>query len=126
MSHWPFEVVEKDGSPLIKVQYLGEAKTFSPQEISSMVLSKMKEISEAKLGKTVKKAVVTCGSRVYIWFIHLTVLKVFQPTSMILNVLPLKMLGLLLVLMFSVLSTNLPLLLSLMALIAKAKWRRMS
>lgn len=59
ISHWPFEVVEKDGSPLIKVQYLGEDKTFSPQEISSMVLTKMKEISEAKLGKTVKKAVVT-------------------------------------------------------------------
>jgi L1 cell adhesion molecule like protein len=59
MSHWPFEVVEKDGSPLIKVQYLGESKTFSPQEISSMVLTKMKEISEAKLGKTIKKAVVT-------------------------------------------------------------------
>ncbi|KAK0483473.1 Hsp70 protein-domain-containing protein [Armillaria novae-zelandiae] len=57
--HWPFEVVEKDGSPLIKVNYLGEDKTFSPQEISSMVLTKMKEISEAKLGKTVKKAVVT-------------------------------------------------------------------
>lgn len=60
MQHWPFSVIDKDGSPLIKVQYLGEDKTFSPQEISSMVLSKMKEISEAKLGKTVKKAVVTC------------------------------------------------------------------
>jgi len=59
MTHWPFEVVEKDGSPLIKVNYLNEDKTFSPQEISSMVLMKMKEISEAKLGKTVKKAVVT-------------------------------------------------------------------
>jgi L1 cell adhesion molecule like protein len=59
MTHWPFEVIEKDGSPLIKVQYLGDDKTFSPQEISSMVLTKMKEISEAKLGKTVKKAVVT-------------------------------------------------------------------
>ncbi|KAJ7219114.1 heat shock protein 70 family [Mycena pura] len=59
MTHWPFEVVEKDGSPLVKVQYLGEDKTFSPQEISSMVLFKMKEICEAKLGKTVKKAVIT-------------------------------------------------------------------
>ena len=59
MVHWPFEVVEKDGSPMIKVQYLGEDKTFSPQEISAMVLTKMKDISEAKLGKTVKKAVVT-------------------------------------------------------------------
>lgn len=59
MVHWPFTVVEKDGSPLIQVNYLGEDKTFSPQEISSMVLTKMKEISEAKLGKTVQKAVVT-------------------------------------------------------------------
>jgi heat shock protein 1/8 len=67
MVHWPFEVVEKDGSPLIKVQYLGEDKTFSPQEISSMVLSKMKEISEAKLGKTVKKAVVTCVFLTLAW-----------------------------------------------------------
>ncbi|KAH9057093.1 heat shock protein 70 [Lactarius deliciosus] len=46
-------VVARDGSPLIK------DKTFSPQEISAMVLTKMKDISEAKLGKTVKKAVVT-------------------------------------------------------------------
>lgn len=59
MTHWPFAVIDKDGSPYVKVDYLGEEKTFSPQEISSMVLSKMKEISEAKLGKTVKKAVVT-------------------------------------------------------------------
>lgn len=59
MIHWPFEVVDKDGSPLVKVNYLGEEKSFTPQEISSMVLLKMKEISEAKLGKTVKKAVVT-------------------------------------------------------------------
>ena len=62
MTHWPFEVVDKDGSPFIKVSYLGEEKTFTPQEISAMVLSKMKEISEAKLGKTVKKAVVTSVS----------------------------------------------------------------
>lgn len=59
MTHWPFEVIDKDGSPFIKVQYLNDEKTFSPQEISSMVLMKMKEISEAKLGKEVKKAVVT-------------------------------------------------------------------
>ena len=59
VKHFPFEVIDKNGSPFIKVDYLGEEKTFSPQEISSMVLTKMKEISEAKLGKTVKKAVVT-------------------------------------------------------------------
>ncbi|KIM28818.1 hypothetical protein M408DRAFT_329262 [Serendipita vermifera MAFF 305830] len=59
MVHWPFTVVDRDGSPFIQVQYMNEEKVFSPQEISAMVLSKMKEISEAKLGKTVKKAVVT-------------------------------------------------------------------
>jgi heat shock protein 1/8 len=59
MKHWPFTVVDKEGSPFIQAQYLNETKTFSPQEISSMVLIKMKEIAEAKLGKEVKKAVVT-------------------------------------------------------------------
>ena len=59
MTHWPFKVVDQDGSPLVQVNYLGEEKKFTPQEISSMVLTKMKEISEAKLGKTVKKAVIT-------------------------------------------------------------------
>lgn len=59
MTHWPFKVVEKEGAPHISVEYFGEEKTFSPQEISAMVLSKMKDIAEAKLGKTVQKAVVT-------------------------------------------------------------------
>ena len=59
MTHWPFKVVDNDGAPFVQVNYLGEEKKFTPQEISSMVLLKMKEISEAKLGKTVKKAVVT-------------------------------------------------------------------
>ena len=60
MQHWPFKVIDKDGSPLIEVEYLNnETKTFTPQEISAMVLSKMKEISETKLNKTVKKAVIT-------------------------------------------------------------------
>ena len=126
MTHWPFEVVEKDGSPLIKVHYLGEEKTFSPQEVSSMVLSKMKEISEAKLGKTVKKAVVTYAFRVHIKLANLTAMEAFLPTSMILSVLPLKTLELLQDSMFSALSTNLPLLLSLMVLIAKARQRKMS
>lgn len=59
MQHWPFTVVDKEGSPFIEVEYLGEKKQFSPQEISAMVLSKMREIAEAKIGKEVKKAVVT-------------------------------------------------------------------
>eukprot|EP01115_Flamella_aegyptia_P005800 TRINITY_DN243_c0_g1_i2.p1 TRINITY_DN243_c0_g1~~TRINITY_DN243_c0_g1_i2.p1 ORF type:complete len:580 (-),score=344.89 TRINITY_DN243_c0_g1_i2:40-1779(-) len=45
--------------PYIQVNYKGETKTFAPEEISSMVLIKMKEIAEAYLGKTVKDAVVT-------------------------------------------------------------------
>ena len=56
---WPFKVVDSNGQPQIEVQYLDETKTFSPQEISSMVLTKMKEIAEAKIGKKVEKAVVT-------------------------------------------------------------------
>ncbi|KAL6948499.1 Heat shock protein ssb1 [Hanseniaspora vineae] len=56
---WPFTVIDQQGSPLIQVEYLGETKTFSPQEISSMVLTKMKEIAEAKIGQTVEKAVIT-------------------------------------------------------------------
>ncbi|WAQ84999.1 hypothetical protein PtA15_5A572 [Puccinia triticina] len=59
MVHWPFTVIEKDGNPFIQVDYLGETKTFSPQEISAMVLAKLKETAETKLGKEVKKAVIT-------------------------------------------------------------------
>jgi len=56
---WPFKVVDDNGSPKVQVEYLGEEKTFSPQEISAMILVKMKEIAETKLAKKVEKAVVT-------------------------------------------------------------------
>ncbi|RJE26516.1 Heat shock protein [Aspergillus sclerotialis] len=56
---WPFKVVEQGGNPVVQVDYLGETKTFTPQEISSMVLMKMKEVAETKLGKKVEKAVIT-------------------------------------------------------------------
>ncbi|KAF1819553.1 heat shock protein 70, partial [Dissoconium aciculare CBS 342.82] len=56
---WPFKVVSDDGSPRVQVEYLNETKTFSPQEISAMVLGKMKEVAEVKLGKKVSKAVIT-------------------------------------------------------------------
>ncbi|QLQ79412.1 hypothetical protein HG537_0C00590 [Torulaspora globosa] len=59
MKTWPFKVIDVDGAPVIEVQYLGETKTFSPQEISAMVLTKMKEIAEAKIGQKVEKAVIT-------------------------------------------------------------------
>lgn len=59
MKHWPFKVVDKDLKPVIQVEYKGEKKTFTPEEISSMVLTKMRETAEAYLGGTVTKAVVT-------------------------------------------------------------------
>ena len=39
---WPFKVVEDDNNPKVQVEYLGESKTFSPQEISAMVLGKVR------------------------------------------------------------------------------------
>jgi len=57
--HWSFNVVDVDSKPKIEVDYKCERKTFTPEEISSMVLTKMKETAEAYLGKEVKDAVVT-------------------------------------------------------------------
>ncbi|KAI3359957.1 hypothetical protein L3Q82_013836, partial [Scortum barcoo] len=59
MKHWPFKVVGDGGKPKIKVEYKGEDKAFYPEEISSMVLVKMKEIAEAYLGQQVSNAVIT-------------------------------------------------------------------
>jgi len=59
MKHWPFKVVNESGKPKIQVEYKNETKLFTPEEISSMVLTKMKEIAEAYLGKKVSEAVVT-------------------------------------------------------------------
>ncbi|CAF1019486.1 unnamed protein product [Adineta steineri] len=59
MKHWPFKVISDGGKPKIQVEYKNETKSFTPEEISSMVLTKMKEIAEAYLGKKVSEAVVT-------------------------------------------------------------------
>jgi L1 cell adhesion molecule like protein len=60
MKHWPFDVIEGDGGkPVIKVEFKGQEKKFSPEEISSMVLIKMKEIAESYLGREVTSAVIT-------------------------------------------------------------------
>ena len=56
---FPFNVVSKNGKPVIEVSIKGENKIFSPEEVSAMILSKMKETSEVFLGKEVKNAVVT-------------------------------------------------------------------
>ena len=58
---WPFKIVPKDGDkPVIEVEHKGETKQFSPEEISSMVLAKMKDVAESYLGQPVPNAVVTC------------------------------------------------------------------
>jgi len=60
MKHWPFKVISKGGDkPYVRVTFKGEEKEFSPEEISAMVLVKMKETAEAFMGKQVKDAVIT-------------------------------------------------------------------
>ncbi|KAF9350889.1 ATPase with role in protein import into the ER, partial [Mortierella sp. NVP85] len=59
IKHFPFKVKSKAGAPVIEVQVKGEPKTFTPEEISAMVLGKMKEIAEDYLSKEVKHAVIT-------------------------------------------------------------------
>jgi endoplasmic reticulum chaperone BiP len=59
MKHFPFKLISKDGKPNIKVAVKNEDKIFTPEEISGMVLTKMKETAEAYLGKKVTHAVVT-------------------------------------------------------------------
>ena len=59
IKHFPFKLVEKKGKPAIQVTVHGKPKVFTPEEISAMVLQKMKEIAEAYLGHKVTHAVVT-------------------------------------------------------------------
>lgn len=55
----PYKVDKKDGKPVVKVEYNKELKTFSPEEISAMILGKMKSIAEDYFGKKITHAVVT-------------------------------------------------------------------
>ncbi|KAJ3600275.1 hypothetical protein NHX12_031261 [Muraenolepis orangiensis] len=59
MKYWPFTVTSDAGKPKIQVEHKGENKSFYPEEVSSMVLVKMKEIAEAYLGQKVSNAVIT-------------------------------------------------------------------
>jgi len=59
MKLWPFEVIDKDTKPYVRIEYKGKKQTFAAEEISAMVLTKMKNIAEDFLGKTVTHAVVT-------------------------------------------------------------------
>lgn len=59
IKNWPFTIANVDGLPKIEVESRGETKQFTPQEISSYVLSYLKETAEAYLGKPVTDAVIT-------------------------------------------------------------------
>ncbi|EPB80736.1 putative chaperone protein DnaK [Ancylostoma ceylanicum] len=56
---WPFKIVDKNNKPHVSLNVGKDQKQFTPEEISAMVLGKMKEIAESYLGKEVKHAVVT-------------------------------------------------------------------
>lgn len=59
LKHWPFKVVKDGNKPKITVDFKGEKKVFNPEEISAMVLTKMKETVELYLGQKIKDVVVT-------------------------------------------------------------------
>ena len=61
--HWPFEVIYKNGQPMIQVEHKGEKREFCAEQIAAMILTKMKEIAEAYLGETVTDAVITVPAR---------------------------------------------------------------
>jgi len=57
---YPYAIIDKEGRPYVQVKWRGETKTFSPEEISAMILTRMKEVAEAYLGRKVINSVVTC------------------------------------------------------------------
>jgi heat shock protein 1/8 len=59
MKHFPFKIIDKNSKPVIEVEFKGEVKQFTPEEISSMVLTKMRETAEMYLGTTITNAVIT-------------------------------------------------------------------
>ena len=59
LKHLSYNVIGKENKPFIEIEYKGETKVFSPEEIAAMILGKMKEVAEAFLGETVTDAVVT-------------------------------------------------------------------
>ena len=59
INHWPFTVIDIDNKPYFEVKYLSKDKIFTPEEISAMILTKLKETAESFLGQKVNKAVIT-------------------------------------------------------------------
>ncbi|CAG2254420.1 HSPA1s [Mytilus edulis] len=58
MKFWPFKVIACEGKPKLQAEHIGKTKTFTSEEISSMVLVKMKETAEDYLGMKVTNAVI--------------------------------------------------------------------
>ena len=99
MKMLPYKIVNKDGKPYIQVKIKdGEVKVFSPEEISAMILQKMKQTAESYLGKEIRSAVITVPGmvsnfRTYVLFLgifdnlvqSLMVLFCFQLTLMMLR-----------------------------------------
>lgn len=59
MKHFPYKVVNKNGKPVVEVTVAGKPKQLTPEEVSAVILGKMKEVAESYLGKKVTHAVVT-------------------------------------------------------------------
>ena len=59
MKHLSYNIIDQENKPMIQVDFKGETKVFAPEEISSMILTKMKEIAESFLGEKVTDAVIT-------------------------------------------------------------------
>lgn len=57
---YPYQIINRDGKPYVQVKVKGEDKVFSPEEVSAMILTKMKDTAEAYIGRKVSSAVVTC------------------------------------------------------------------
>ncbi|KAG6474146.1 hypothetical protein ZIOFF_068070 [Zingiber officinale] len=82
----PYKIVNKDGKPYIQVKIKdGEVKVFSPEEISAMILTKMKETAEAFLGKKIKDAVITVPGACRVLRLYLPVkdATIFYPRNLI-------------------------------------------
>jgi len=56
---FPFKLIDRESKPYVSVTVNGDTKTFAPEEISAMILQKMKKVAETFLGKEIKNAVVT-------------------------------------------------------------------
>ena len=69
MKHWPFTVIPGEGDkPIIQVEFKGEKKQYTPEQISAQVLVKMKDIAETFIGKPVSSAVSVPGA--FPFYVH--------------------------------------------------------